>query len=76
MRRKSSGAKWGMPVNCSSSPSVNVSPIWMVPWLYRPMMSPDTASSTSSRSPALNVTASEIRTSLPIRTWRIFMPLV
>ncbi|MNG07519.1 hypothetical protein D3C84_908250 [compost metagenome] len=75
MRRNSSGAKFGMPVNLRSSPWVKVSPIWMVPWLCSPMMSPAQASTACSRSPAMKVTASEMFTSLPMRTWRIFMPL-
>jgi hypothetical protein len=29
-----------MPVNMSGSPSVKVSPMLIVPWLWRPMMSP------------------------------------
>ena len=39
-RRNISGAKFGMPVNVSRSPSVSVSPMLIVPWLCRPMMSP------------------------------------
>jgi len=39
-RRNSSGAKFGMPVNMIFSPSVSVSPMLIVPWLCRPMMSP------------------------------------
>ena len=34
-----------MPVNVSFSPSVKVSPMLIVPWLCRPMMSPAKASS-------------------------------
>ncbi|MCY1438014.1 hypothetical protein D9M71_541960 [compost metagenome] len=73
-RRNSSGAKCGMPVKPRTSPSLKVSPIWMVPWLCRPMMSPANASSSCSRSEEKKVSASPIRTSLPVRTWRIFMP--
>ena len=39
-RRKSSGAKFGMPVKASDSPTVNVSPIDTVPWLWMPITSP------------------------------------
>ena len=39
-RLKISGAKLGMPVNISDSPSVKVSPMLIVPWLCSPMMSP------------------------------------
>jgi len=39
-RRNSSGAKCGMPVKPRLSPSLKVSPIWMVPWLCKPMMTP------------------------------------
>ena len=58
-----------MPVKVSDSPSVNVSPMLIVPWLCRPMMSPAKASSACCRSAAMNVSASAIRTSLPSRTW-------
>ncbi len=73
-RRNSSGAKCGMPVKPSTSPSVKVSPIWMVPWLCRPMMSPAQASSSISRSLEKKVSASAIFRSFLMRTWRIFMP--
>jgi hypothetical protein len=66
-RRNNSGAKLGMPVKVSFSPSVKVSPILMVPWLCRPMMSPAQASSAALRSPAMKVSASATRTSLPSR---------
>jgi hypothetical protein len=39
-RRNISGAKFGMPVKVSASPSVKESPMLIVPWLCRPMMSP------------------------------------
>ena len=39
-------------------------------------MSPAQASTACSRSPAAKVTASEMFTSLPMRTWRVFMPLL
>ncbi|CSB92386.1 Uncharacterised protein [Vibrio cholerae] len=74
IRRNSSGAKFGIPVNFSVSPWVKVSPIWIVPWLCRPIISPANASSARARSPAIKVTASEILTCLPRRTWFIFMP--
>ncbi|MDR6355338.1 hypothetical protein Q3H58_002009 [Pseudomonas psychrotolerans] len=63
-----------MPVKPSASPSVKVSPIWMVPWLCRPMMSPAKASSRCSRSLEKKVRASAIFRSFLIRTWRSFMP--
>src|SRR6185312_5010924 len=49
-RRKSSGAKFGMPVKLIASPSVKLSPMVMVPWLCRPITSPGYAVSTISRS--------------------------
>ena len=55
--RKSSGAKYGMPLKSSASPSVSVSPIDSWPWLWMPMMSPATASSLATRSLAMNVSA-------------------
>jgi hypothetical protein len=39
-RRKKSGAKNGMPVKVSISPSENESPICILPWFGKPMMSP------------------------------------
>ncbi len=58
----------------SFSPSVNVSPILMVPWLCRPMMSPAKASSAAWRSAAMKVSASAMRISLSRRTWYMRMP--
>ena len=71
---KSSGAKKGSPVNCSSSPSVSVSPSCSTPWLGRPMMSPGQASSTSSRRCDRKDITLVVRNSLPLRTTFSFMP--
>ena len=49
-RRRISGAKSGIPVKRSFSPSVSVSPTRSVPWLGIPMMSPGYASSAKERS--------------------------
>ena len=73
--RKSSGAKYGMPVNASASPdSDSVSPICSAPWLWMPMMSPATASSEATRSFAMNVSALPIFISRPARRCRTLMP--
>ena len=58
----------------TTSPAVKVSPIEIVPWLCKPITSPGQAHSTISRSEAMKVSAFAIRTSLPLRTWSIFMP--
>ncbi len=63
-----------MPVKVSFSPSVKVSPMLMVPWLCRPMMSPAKASSAAWRSAAMKVSASAMRISLSSRTWYMRMP--
>src|SRR6185312_12316262 len=73
-RRNSSGAKLGMPVNTSFSPSLKLSPIEMVPWLCKPITSPGYASSAISRSDAMKVNALASFTSLPVRTCSAFMP--
>ena len=72
--RNSSGAKNGTPVNVSFSPSLKLSPIWMLPWLGTPMMSPGYASSTISRSADMNVTALLAATSRLMRRCFIFIP--
>ena len=70
----SSGAKLGMPVKRSSSPSVSASPIRRLPWFGMPRMSPAQASSASSRSRARKSTGLWIDIVLPERTWSSFMP--
>ncbi|MNR52732.1 hypothetical protein D3C85_1726280 [compost metagenome] len=64
----------GMPVKFSASPSVKLSPIEMVPWLWMPITSPGNALSAISRSEAMKVSALASLTSLPVRTWKAFMP--
>src|SRR6476469_9372230 len=75
-RRKSSGAKFGMPVNDSASPSLKLSPMEMVPWLWMPITSPGYAVSTISRSLAMKVSALASFSSLPVRACSAFMPAV
>ena len=55
---------------------MKVSPIWIVPWLWIPMMSPGQASSTFVRSWAMKIVALERTISLPIRWWKTFIPRV
>ena len=73
-RRSTSGAKLGMPVILSASPSVSVSPTRSVPWFGMPRMSPATASSPSSRSAAKKKIGFWMAKVLPVRTWLSFMP--
>ena len=75
-RRRNSGAKLGMPVKCSASPSVSASPMRSVPWFGMPMMSPAHASSASSRSLAWNSIALCTPSALPVRGTVSFMPRV
>jgi hypothetical protein len=55
---------------------VKVSPVWIVPWLWMPMMSPGQASSTFVRSWAMKIVALESTISRPIRWWNTFIPRV
>ena len=73
-RRKCSGAKLGMPVKRSASPSVSVSPMRIVPWLGTPMMSPGKASSTPARLRAWNSIALPTRRSRSLRCRRTRRP--
>src|SRR5690554_4397502 len=75
-RRNSSGAKLGMPVKASFSPSVKVSPMATLPWWWMPITSPGQASPATSRSEAMNVSALASFISLPLRTCSTFMPPV
>ena len=58
----------------SVSPSVSVSPMCSWPWLWMPMMSPATASSISTRSLAMKVSALASFISRSMRTCFTFMP--
>ena len=69
-----SGAKLGMPVTRSVSPSVSVSPMRNWPWFGMPMMSPAHASSANSRSEARNSTGLVMVIGFLLRTWVSFMP--
>ena len=71
---RSSGAKDGMPVKRSISPSVSASPMRSWPWLGMPMMSPAHASSASSRSDARNSTGFDTAIGFFDRTCVIFIP--
>ena len=46
----------------------------MVPWLWMPITSPGHASAAISRSLAMKVSALASFISLPVRTWKVFMP--
>ncbi len=65
-----------MPVKAKRSPSVNVSPMRMVPWFGTPMTSPGKASSVWPRSAAMKVIAWAIFVSRPARVLNSFMPLL
>src|SRR3546814_2480121 len=62
-----------MRVKCSTSPSLKLSPIEIVPWLWMPITSPGQAVSTISRSDAMNVSALASFSSLPVRVCSAFI---
>jgi hypothetical protein len=69
-RRRISGAKFGMPANCTLPLSDSASPTRSWPWFGMPITSPPNASSAISRSCAMNIIGDVMPSCLPATVFR------